>query len=112
MIATTFEAPPFELVEDGVPHVSAYGGRERRRSRPRVSVSDSLAEARRGVWTVTLGRAVLVTVIWLGFVAPVLEPGHALLAALGPLGYVLVELVATGLVLRHLASVARAAAHY
>jgi hypothetical protein len=103
---------PFELVEDGPGRYGAYRGRDRRRIRPRVGVSDTLAEARRGAWAATALRAVLVLVVWSLTAAPALQSDHPMAALLCPLGYLVLEGAGLALVLAYLTGVARAASKY
>jgi len=103
---------PFELVEDGSGRYGAYRGKDRRRIRPRVGVSDRLAESRRGAWAATMVRAVLVLVAWSLTAAPALQASHPMTALLCPLGYLLLEGAGLALVLAYLTGVARAASKY
>jgi hypothetical protein len=86
---------PFELVDEGPGPYGAYRGKDRRRIRPRIGVSDRLAEARRGAWA-----------------AAALQDDHPLIALLCPLGYLLLEGAGLALVLGYLTGVARAASKY
>ena len=103
---------PFELVEEGSGRYGSYRGRDRRRIRPRVGVSDRLAEARRGAWTAAAVRVVLVLVVWSVIAAPALQARHPAAALLCPLGYLLLEGAGLALVLIHLTALARAASKY
>jgi hypothetical protein len=103
---------PFELVEDGPGRYGAYRGRDRRRLRPRVGVSERLAEARRGAWTAAVVRAVLVVVVWSVVAAPALQTSHPKAALLSPVVYLLLEVAGLALVLGHLTGLARAASKY
>ena len=103
---------PFELVEDGPGRFGAYRGKDRRRIRPELGVSDRLTEARRGAWAATALRVVLVMVVWSLTAAPALQAGHPMAALLCPLGYLLLEGAGLALVLAYLTGVARAASKY
>jgi hypothetical protein len=103
---------PFELVEDGSGRYGAYRGKDRRRIRPRVGVSDRLAEARRGAWAAVIARVVLVLIVWSLIPAPALQASHPMTALLCPLGYLLLEGAGLALVLAYLTGVARAASKY
>jgi len=103
---------PFELVEDGPGRYGAYRGKDRRRIRPRVGVSDRLTESRRGAWVAAIVRVVLVLVTWSLTAAPALQTSHPMAALLCPLGYVLLEGAGLALVLAYLTGVARAASKY
>jgi hypothetical protein len=103
---------PFELVEDAPGHYGSYRGKDRRRLRPQLGVSDRLAEARRGAWAAAAGRVVLVLVVWSIAVAPALQASHPLTALICPLGYLLLESAGLALVLAYLTGVARAASKY
>jgi hypothetical protein len=103
---------PFELVDDGPARYGAYRGKDRRRIRPRVGVSDRLTEARRGAWAAAAVRVVLVLVVWSVTAAPALQASHPMTALLCPLGYLLLEGAGLALVLAYLTGVARAASKY
>jgi hypothetical protein len=103
---------PFELVEDGPGRYGAYQGKDRRRIRPRVGVSDRLGEARRGAWTAVVVRVALVLIVWSLTAAPALQTSHPMTALLCPLGYLLLEGSGLALVLAYLTGVARAASKY
>ena len=90
------DGSPFELVEDGSSRYGSYRGRDRRRIHPRVSVSDRLADARRGAWTAAAVRVVL-------------QATHPMAALLCPLGYLVLEGAGLALVLGYLTALARAA---
>ncbi len=112
-MTATISSTPFELVEDSAAHAPAYKGQERRRTRPRVTVSDRLAEARRATWAATLVRILLVLGLWGTLVSPrLMDPGLAIIRTGVPLAYVVGELVGLALVLNHLARLARAATRY
>jgi len=111
-MTATIRGTPFELVDDGAARSPAYRGPDRRRTRPRVSVCDQLAGARRAAWSVTLGRLVLVTFVWLVVLAPRLPSGFGGFKIGVMLGYWLAELLGITLMLMHLANVARAASRY
>ncbi len=100
---------PFELVDEGHGRYGSYRGRDRRRIHPRVSVSDRLTEARRGVWSAVALRVVLVLVVWSLTAAPALQASHPMAALLCPLAYVVLEGAGLALVLAYLAALARAA---
>lgn len=101
---------PFELVDEGHGRYGSYRGRDRRRIHPRVSVSDRLAEARRGAWTASAVRVVLVLVAWSLTAAPALQATHPVAALLCPLAYLILEGAGLALVLAYLTGLARAAA--
>jgi hypothetical protein len=103
------DGSPFELVEDGSSRYGSYRGRDRRRIHPRVSVSDRLADARRGAWTAAAVRVVLVLVTWSLTAAPALQATHPMAALLCPLGYLVLEGAGLALVLGYLTALARAA---
>jgi hypothetical protein len=103
---------PFELVEDGPGRYGSYRGKDRRRIRPRIGVSERLAEARRGAWAAAAVRVVLVLVVWSLTAAPTLQAAHPMTALLCPLGYLLLEGTGLALVLAYLTGVARAASKY
>ena len=110
---TAIESTPFELVDEPSVHAPAYEGVERRRSRPRVALSDRLAESRRATWATTFLRILLVIGLWVVVAAPHLMAANLLLARTGvPSAYVLAELVGLAVVLRHQARLARAATLY
>jgi hypothetical protein len=109
---TSAGGTPFELVEDGPGRYGAYRGKDRRRIRPRVGVSEHLTEARRGVWAAAVVRVVLVVVVWSLTAAPALHASHPMAALLCPLGYLLLEGTGLALVLAYLTGVARAASKY
>lgn len=112
-MTATIGSTPFELVDESAAHAPAYEGVERRRSRPRVAVSDRLAEARRSTWGVTLVRILLVIGLWTGLAAPhLMAPGLLLVRTGVPLAYVLAELLGLAVVLHHQARLARAATLY
>jgi hypothetical protein len=100
---------PFELVDEGSGRYGSYRGRDRRRIHPRVSVSDRLADARRGAWTATAVRLVLVLVTWSLTAAPALQATHPMAALLCPLAYLVLEGGGLALVLGYLTALARAA---
>lgn len=100
---------PFELVEDGPGCYGAYRGKDRRRIRPRVGVSERLTEARRGAWAAAAARVVLVLVVWSLSAAPALQASHPLTALLCPLAYLVLEGIELALVLAYLTGLARAA---
>jgi hypothetical protein len=100
---------PFELVDEGSGRYGSYRGRDRRRIHPRVSVSDRLADARRGAWTGAVVRVVLVLVTWSLTAAPALQTTHPMAALLCPLGYLVLEGAGLALVLGYLTALARAA---
>lgn len=111
-MTATIGSTPFELVDESAAH-PAYKGRERRRARPRVAVSDGLGEARRATWGVTLARVVLVVALWTAFVAPrLMDPSLTVLRTGVPLVYVLAELSGLAVVLNFLVRLARAATRY
>ena len=103
------DGSPFELVEDGSSRYGSYRGRDRRRIHPRVSVSDRLADARRGAWATAAVRVVLVLVTWSLTAAPALQTTHPMAALLCPLGYLVLEGAGLALVLGYLTALARAA---
>lgn len=103
---------PFELVEDGGTSASVYRGQERRRARPRITVSDRLGEARRGTWIIGLTRSILVLAGWFALVWPRLLPEHPWLAYGAPALYLVAEGVGLGAVFRYLTRLARAASRY
>ncbi|MGH7498464.1 MAG: hypothetical protein ACREL3_06385 [Gemmatimonadales bacterium] len=112
-MTATIGSTPFELVDDSASHPSAYKGQERRRSRPRVAVSDKLSEARSATWAVTLVRAILVVALWTVFVAPhLMDPSLLVVRTCVPLAYAVAELSGLTVVLNFLARLARAATRY
>jgi hypothetical protein len=112
-MTATIGSTPFELVDESATRAPAYEGVERRRSRPRVAVSDRLAEARRATWGVTFLRILLVVGLWTVLAAPHLMAPSLLLVRTGvPLVYVLAELLGLAVVLHHQARLARAATLY
>ncbi len=111
-MTATIGNTPFELVDESTTN-PAYKGPERRRARPRVAVSDMLAEARRATWTVTLVRIVLIVALWTALVAPYLMAPELVFVRTGvPLAYVVAELSGLAVVLRFLVRLARAATSY
>ena len=112
-MSATIGSTPFELVDDSATQPTTYRGRERRRTRPRVAVSDKLGETRRATWAVTFARIVLVVALWTAFVAPhLMAPGFTVLRMGVPLAYVLAELSGLAVALHFLARLARAATRY
>jgi hypothetical protein len=103
---------PFELVDDGSGRYGAYRGKDRRRIRPRVGVSDRLADARRAAWAAAVVRVVLVLIVWSLAAAPRLQQPHPLVALICPLAYLGLEGAGLALVLAHLTALARAASRY
>ena len=110
-MTATIGNTPFELVDESAP--ATYKGRERRRIRPTVAVSDSLAEARKAAWITSVTRVVLVVTLWTALVAPhLMAPDLVVLRTGTPLAYVLAEVSGLAVVLRFIVKLARAATRY